>query len=196
MIALMRQHMGERNRVFGLLGQTRKNPDVLENLWVMRIRVVNWVGEIPDWRVNRKSTIESMGTSKSYDGKRPKICKKRSCKGSDYEQQRKRKAPRDINEHSSTEPEILQSRTDEDPPHQQRIRKTRLTEARRDNVPEDTVQRRGAEGKPTVKPCPYYLFKEPEGGAEEYGDRQPTTEQEKEPFSVEALDGDPADKST
>ncbi|GFW25327.1 hypothetical protein TNCV_5088921 [Trichonephila clavipes] len=31
MIALLRQHMRERIRVIGLIGRTRKNPDVLEN---------------------------------------------------------------------------------------------------------------------------------------------------------------------
>ncbi|GFW40740.1 hypothetical protein TNCV_4528291 [Trichonephila clavipes] len=31
MIALMRQQMRERNRVIGLMGRTRKTPDILEN---------------------------------------------------------------------------------------------------------------------------------------------------------------------
>ncbi|GFX51076.1 hypothetical protein TNCV_2734271 [Trichonephila clavipes] len=64
----------------------------------------------------------------------------------------------------------------------------RLTEPKRPGVvlTEDTVQPRR---KPTVRPCPYYLrrhlkrIRRTTGGAEEYGDRKPATEQpqEKEP---------------
>ncbi|GFW01697.1 hypothetical protein TNCV_4086121 [Trichonephila clavipes] len=45
---------------------------------------------LEDLRVNRNRTLESTGTSERYDGKRPKICRKRSCRGSDYEQHRRK----------------------------------------------------------------------------------------------------------
>ncbi|GFU17818.1 uncharacterized protein TNCV_3335391 [Trichonephila clavipes] len=106
-------------------------------------------------RVKRNKTLKSTGTSERYDGKSPKICRKRSCRGSDYEQPRKRKAPvlpqglkgevpsslhsrshkylrKVINKHPSQEPEILsrilKSSTDEEsnPTHQQSSRKTRM----------------------------------------------------------------------
>ncbi|GFW35950.1 uncharacterized protein TNCV_1927791 [Trichonephila clavipes] len=41
---------------------------------------------LEDLRVKRDRGLESTGTSERYDGKRPKICRKRSCRGSDYEQ--------------------------------------------------------------------------------------------------------------
>ncbi|GFU71396.1 hypothetical protein TNCV_2584671 [Trichonephila clavipes] len=46
MTVLMRQYMRERDRVIGLIGRTRKNPDVLENPRVTRIRIVNWEPEV------------------------------------------------------------------------------------------------------------------------------------------------------
>ncbi|GFX67927.1 uncharacterized protein TNCV_1974281 [Trichonephila clavipes] len=110
---------------------------------------------LEDLRVKRNRAIGSMGTSERYDGKRPKICRKRSCRGSDYKQQRKRKAPvlpqglkrgvpsslysrshkhmrKDINKHPSREPEILPGSSNQgqtkrfNPPHQQSSRKTRM----------------------------------------------------------------------
>ncbi|GFU08756.1 hypothetical protein TNCV_991101 [Trichonephila clavipes] len=85
---------------------------------------------LEDLRFKRNIAIESKDTSERYDGKRPNICRKRSCRGSDYEQHRKRKAPvlpqglktgvplslysrshkhmrKDINKHPSQEPQIL-----------------------------------------------------------------------------------------
>ncbi|GFY21863.1 uncharacterized protein TNCV_3295071 [Trichonephila clavipes] len=42
---------GKGSRVIGLIGQTRKNTDVLENPRVMRIRVVNRIREMSDWGI-------------------------------------------------------------------------------------------------------------------------------------------------
>ncbi|GFX74800.1 uncharacterized protein TNCV_636271 [Trichonephila clavipes] len=94
-------------------------------------------------RVKQNRTLELTGTSERYDRKRPKICRKRSCRGSDYEQQRKRKEP--------VQPK-------------EPLQRTRRTT----------------------------------GGAEEYEDRQslPQNSLRRRSLSVEALDGDPADRST
>ncbi|GFU48705.1 hypothetical protein TNCV_4752111 [Trichonephila clavipes] len=90
----------------------------------------NGIAGLKDLRVKRDRAIEPTGTSERYDGKRTKICRKRSFRGSDYEHHRKRKAPvlpqslkrgvpssmyyrshksvrKDINKHPSQEPEIL-----------------------------------------------------------------------------------------
>ncbi|GFX15006.1 uncharacterized protein TNCV_4897741 [Trichonephila clavipes] len=48
---------------------------------------------LEDLRVKRERAVESTGTSKRYGRKRPKLCRKRSFRVADYEQNRKRKAP-------------------------------------------------------------------------------------------------------
>ncbi|GFT51060.1 uncharacterized protein TNCV_4490401 [Trichonephila clavipes] len=42
---------GKESSKIGLIGRTRKNSDILENPRVMRIRVVNQIREMPDWRI-------------------------------------------------------------------------------------------------------------------------------------------------
>ncbi|GFW52415.1 uncharacterized protein TNCV_2796731 [Trichonephila clavipes] len=86
------------------------------------------IAGLEDLRVKRSKTVESTGTAERDERKGTKICRKRSCKGSDYEHN-KRKAPvppqglkrevsssissrsrknmNDTNIHPSQEPEVL-----------------------------------------------------------------------------------------
>ncbi|GFW36219.1 uncharacterized protein TNCV_4930811 [Trichonephila clavipes] len=197
---------------------------------------------LEDLRVKRNRAIESTGTSEMYDGKRPKICWKRSCRGSDYEQQRKRKAPvlpqgmnrgdsaslysgshknmrKGISKHPSQEPEILLGSSNQgqtrrsNPPHQQRSRKTRMEADRTEETRRSTHRGHSAAEKrpvrswkkPTVRThtCPYYprsRFNELEGLPEKHRsvgiDSLPQINLKRRSLNVEALDGDPADRST
>ncbi|GFU01502.1 hypothetical protein TNCV_3123681 [Trichonephila clavipes] len=176
MIALMRQHMRERNRVIGLIGRTRKNPDVLENPSGNENKSCKsdkGNAGLEGLRVKRDRAVESTGTSESYEGTRPKICRKRSFRGSDYEEHRKRKAPvlhqgrkrgvlssiysrsqkcmrKDINKHPSLEPEILpgtsnQGQTRRSNPSKQRSsRKTRVESDRTRETRPSTNRRHSA----------------------------------------------------
>ncbi|GFS99572.1 uncharacterized protein TNCV_167071 [Trichonephila clavipes] len=77
--------MKERDLV---MGRTQENPDILENSWVMRVRVVNHTNKgtsgLEDLRFKRKNEVRSSGTAERYDRKRSKICRKRSLQGSEH----------------------------------------------------------------------------------------------------------------
>ncbi|GFW85260.1 uncharacterized protein TNCV_3250001 [Trichonephila clavipes] len=122
------------------------------------------------------------------------------------------------NKYPSQEPEILPGSSNQgqtrrsNPPLQQSSRKTRMEADRTGETRRSThgghsaVEGRPAlsRRKPTVRPCPYYLrirrFKEPEGLPEEQRstgiDSLPQNSLRRRSLSVEALDGDPADRST
>ncbi|GFY22505.1 uncharacterized protein TNCV_2177661 [Trichonephila clavipes] len=133
---------------------------------------------LEDVRVNSNKAVESTGTSMRYDGKRQKICRKRSFRGSDYEQYRKRKAPvllqglkrgipssiysrshklmrKDIKKHTSQEPEIFPGTSNQgqtrrsNPPKPKRSRKIR-TEAdkTRETRPSTNREHSADEGRP------------------------------------------------
>ncbi|GFY30560.1 uncharacterized protein TNCV_3523231 [Trichonephila clavipes] len=133
---------------------------------------------LEDLRVKRDSAVESTGTSERYGGKRQKISRKRSFRGSDYEQHRKRKAPvlpqglkrgvtlfiysrshkymrKDIYKHPLQEPEILPGTSSQghmrrfNPPKQKSSRKTRIESDRtRETRPSTNRGHSAAEGRP------------------------------------------------
>ncbi|GFT94399.1 retrovirus-related Pol polyprotein from transposon 297 [Trichonephila clavipes] len=159
-----------------------------------------------DLRVKRDRAVESSGTSERYDRKRPKICRKRSFRGSDYEQHRKRKEPK-ILPGTSNQGQKRRS----NPPKQKSSRKTRVESDRTRETRTSTDKgHSAAEGrpvrtrrKPTVKSCPYYLrsrFKQPERLPEEHWctgiDSLPQNSLRRRSLSMKAEDGDPGDKST
>ncbi|GFX19697.1 uncharacterized protein TNCV_2076051 [Trichonephila clavipes] len=116
----------------------------------------------------------------------------------------------------SKEPETLPGSSNQvqtrrsNPLHQQSSRKARMEADRTEETKRSThrtVQWMGrpvrSRRKPTVRPCPYYLrsrFKEPEGLPEEQRstaiDNLAQNNLRRRSLSVEALDGDPADRST
>ncbi|GFW20341.1 uncharacterized protein TNCV_3457791 [Trichonephila clavipes] len=133
---------------------------------------------LQDLRVKRDRAAESTGTSERYDGKRPKIYRKRSCRGSDYEQHGKRKAPvlpqglkrgipssiysrshkymrKDSNKHPSQEPEILPGTSNQGQarrsnlPKQKSSRKISVESDRtRESRPNTNREHSAAEGRP------------------------------------------------
>ncbi|GFT53690.1 uncharacterized protein TNCV_5083561 [Trichonephila clavipes] len=122
---------------------------------------------LEDLRVRRDRAAESTGTSERYDGKRAKIYRKRSFRGSlryfqEHQIKDRRGGPIHLNKRAVEKQEW--SLTESERPGQEPLQRTRKTT----------------------------------GGAEEYGDRQPTTEQpqEKELLCGSIRDGDPADRST
>ncbi|GFU71425.1 hypothetical protein TNCV_2584961 [Trichonephila clavipes] len=79
MTVLMRQYMRERDRVIGLIGRTRKNPDVLEKPSGnenKNCKLGKGNARLEDLRVKRSKGVESTGTSERDERKRPKIWKK------------------------------------------------------------------------------------------------------------------------
>ncbi|GFX54081.1 uncharacterized protein TNCV_2337171 [Trichonephila clavipes] len=109
---------------------------------------------LEDLKVRRDRAVESTGTSERYDGKRPKICRKRSFRGSDYEQHRKRKVP----VLPPREPEILPGTSNQgqasrsNPPKQKSSRKTRMEFDRTQETRPNTNRGHStAEGRP-VRP--------------------------------------------
>ncbi|GFT66097.1 hypothetical protein TNCV_3238341 [Trichonephila clavipes] len=143
---------------------------------------------LEDLIVKRDRAVESTGTSERYDGKRPKICRKRSCRGSVIMNSREREkrlyCPK-ILPGSSNQGQTRRS----NPPHQQSSRKTRM-EA--DRIGRTRITHRGhsaaesglegsqRETLPVLPKEPLQRTRRMTGGAE---NRQPTTEQpqEKEP---------------
>ncbi|GFU85735.1 uncharacterized protein TNCV_2434831 [Trichonephila clavipes] len=96
------------------------------------------------------------------------------------------------------------------PPKEESRRRARVQSGRaRETRTKGSKEHSAAEGRPvqsrktTVRPCPYYLrcrFKEPEGLPEEQRstgiNSLPQNSLRKRSLSMEAIDGDPADRST
>ncbi|GFU93713.1 uncharacterized protein TNCV_2185931 [Trichonephila clavipes] len=123
---------------------------------------------------------------------------------------------KDINKHTPQEPEVLPGSSNQGmtrrsiPPHQLSSQKTRMEADRTGETRRSTHRGHSAvEGrpvrsrrKPTVISCPYYLrsrFKEPEGlpeGQKSTGiDIPPQNNLRRRSLSVEASDGDLADRN-
>ncbi|GFT72797.1 hypothetical protein TNCV_406861 [Trichonephila clavipes] len=137
--------MRERNRVIGLIGQTQKNPNVLENP-----------------RVHQRGTIER---GQIYAEKDPLEGLTMNCR----ERGKRLYYPEpEILPGSSNQGQTRRS----NPPHQQGSRKTRMEADRIGRTRSTHRGHRAAEErpfrsrKPTVRPCLHYLrsrFKKPEG---------------------------------
>ncbi|GFS66617.1 uncharacterized protein TNCV_228981 [Trichonephila clavipes] len=132
---------------------------------------------LEDVRFKRNRAVESTGRSERYDVKRPKICRKRSFKRSDYKHN-KRKAPvlpqglkrevsssipsrsqkhmrKDTNKHPSQKPEILPGTSNQgqmrrfSPPKEESSRGARVQSGRvREIRTKDSGRHSAAEGRP------------------------------------------------
>ncbi|GFW94919.1 uncharacterized protein TNCV_3397981 [Trichonephila clavipes] len=163
---------------------------------------------LEDLRLKRK--VRSNGSVESNDRKLSKICRKRSYQGSEHRDRKrqtpvipqgiKRTVPSPVNSktHKYRRQEFNSSQGTESiagPSHQQMIRQFH---------PPTEDSRRGARVQQTtaVRPCPYYLrsrLTEPEGIREEQRSTEinslPQNSFRRRSLSMEALGGDPADRS-
>ncbi|GFU52067.1 uncharacterized protein TNCV_3224901 [Trichonephila clavipes] len=180
------------------IGRIRENPDVLENPFGNESKSCKSNKEIAgleDLRFNRNREVVSTGTV-----------------------ERTHKYIRQsTDKHPSQGPETVPGTSNQrqmrrfNPPKEKGGRGTRVQSGRdRETRTTGSKGHIAAEGRPdwsrkttTVRPCPYYLrsrFKEPEGLPEEQRstgiDSLPQNSLRRRIFSMEALDGDPADRST
>ncbi|GFV90650.1 uncharacterized protein TNCV_2223661 [Trichonephila clavipes] len=159
---------------------------------------------LEDLRFKRTRAGVSTGTVERYDRKRPKICKKRSLQGSEYKAN-KRKAPTLPGTSNQRQMRRFSA------PKEESRRGARVQSCRaRENRTTCSKEHSSAEGRPVrsrktrkVSPCPYYLrsrLKKPESLPE--GQRSTVIDillqksLRGSSLSMEALNEDPADRST
>ncbi|GFW46426.1 uncharacterized protein TNCV_4811141 [Trichonephila clavipes] len=194
---MLRHCMKDRGRVIGQVDRNQENSKDLEKPRVSRVTVINQGSEhrnqkrsTPEPKQGIKRAIPSSVSSRNYKYRRPNNPSQgsQSIAGPSHQQDsRQDKSPRVASRHEGSG-------------QYNKARETKTTK----NGTNRAAERRTVRSKQTtaVRPCPYYLrsrVRQPEGFPEERRNSGiesiPQNNIRRRSLSMEALDGDPVDRS-